>query len=73
MRDRVEAIARAAKRELTWRESPEPLPEAFMVLGRAPDAVISSARIRAELSFAEVTTAEERLRDLEAWCRETRA
>jgi nucleoside-diphosphate-sugar epimerase len=73
MGERVDAIARAAARPLRWRETDEPLPEPFATLGRtAADAVLSSALVRAQLGFAEVTTAEERARDLVAWCRETR-
>jgi nucleoside-diphosphate-sugar epimerase len=73
MRARVEAIARAAKREALFCEAEEPLPEAFAVLGRPPvDLVARTTRIRDELGFAEITTEDERLRDLVAFCRETR-
>ena len=73
MRARVEAIAHVAGRPLRWHETPEPLPAAFEVLGRMPrDLVVASDRIRRELGFAEVTTAEERLRDLVEASRETR-
>ncbi|MGO8995555.1 MAG: NAD-dependent epimerase/dehydratase family protein [Polyangiaceae bacterium] len=73
MHARVDEIARAAERTARWRETPEPLADAFEELGRVPrDLVVSSELIRAELGFAEVTTAEERLGDLVAWTRETR-
>jgi len=73
MHDRVEAIARAAVRAVRWRETPEPLPDAFAVLGRVPASeVVSSAKIRAELGYTEITSPDERVNDLVAWCRETR-
>ena len=73
MRARVDEIARVAGRTPRWRETSGSLPDAFMVLGSTPgNLVVRSTRLRDELWFTEVTDAEERLRDLVAWCRETR-
>jgi nucleoside-diphosphate-sugar epimerase len=73
MRARVESIASAAGRTASFRETEEPLPEPFALLGRmSTDVVVDSSRIRAELGFEEVTNEDERLRDLVGWCRETR-
>jgi hypothetical protein len=82
MRARVDALAREMKVEARWREASqralrdprrgEALAEGFETLGRLPDLVVSSAKIRAELGFHEVTTEEERVRDVVAWCRTTR-
>jgi nucleoside-diphosphate-sugar epimerase len=69
---RVLSIARATGREARFQAT-DPVPEPFRVLGRTPrDLVVSSGRIRAELGFAEITTEDERMRDLVAFCRETR-
>jgi nucleoside-diphosphate-sugar epimerase len=72
MHARVLAIAREMGRDVTFRETDGPLPEPFRILGRAPDVVTSSAKIRAELGFAEATTEAQRMRDLVHWCRASR-
>jgi nucleoside-diphosphate-sugar epimerase len=74
MRERVLAFARAAGREARWRETEGPLPEPFFVLGRPPvDVVVRSRKIRGELGFEELTSDEERARDLVAFCRGSRS
>ena len=65
MRARAEAIAGAIGAGIEWQESTGDLPGDLAILGRmANDVVLSSARVRTLLGFAEVTTADERLRDL---------
>ena len=49
------------------------LDEELHVLGRAPDLVVDSTRLRSALGFAEVTTPGQRVRDLVAWYRDSRA
>ena len=72
MRERVERIAAAMNVELRWDECPE-LPDELWELGPlANDFVASSAKIRAALAFREITTEDERVRDLVAWLRFSR-
>jgi nucleoside-diphosphate-sugar epimerase len=73
MKERVEAIAQAIGVTVDWVET-DPLPDAFFELGRiANDVVVDSSKIRRELGFSEVTRAEERVRDLLGWLRQSRA
>lgn len=72
MKERVEGLARAMGTTAAWRETEGPLPDAFDVLGKGPMLVMSSARIRGALGFAEVTSEEERAADVAAWARATR-
>jgi nucleoside-diphosphate-sugar epimerase len=62
MGERVRAIANAIGKPVTWGATGETY----------PDLVVDSSRIRRDLGFAELTTAEERVRDLIATCRATR-
>ncbi|PIV98304.1 MAG: NAD-dependent dehydratase [Deltaproteobacteria bacterium CG_4_9_14_3_um_filter_63_12] len=72
MSERVEDFARELGVAVTWREVDGELPAAFGLLGRMEcDLVVDSERIRRELGFAEVTSPEERVADLLAWCRAT--
>lgn len=64
MRERAEAIAGGAGAAIEWDETTE-IPPPLAWLGAMPsDLVVSSARIRAALGFAEITTEGERLADL---------
>lgn len=72
MHARVVDFAAEMDVPVSWHETDEALEPAFRVLGRAPDIVVDSTRIRTELGYAEVTTSAERVRDLVTWCRSSR-
>jgi nucleoside-diphosphate-sugar epimerase len=64
MRQRAEAIAREMEAKIEWVERGE-LPPGFSELGTFPnDFVADTSRIRRELGFSEVTSAEQRISDL---------
>ena len=72
MRERVERIAAAMNVELRWDEC-STLPDELWELGPlANDFVASSTKIRAALAFREITTEDERVRDLVASLRLSR-
>jgi nucleoside-diphosphate-sugar epimerase len=73
MRARAEGIAASMGLSVEWEETTAP-PECFEWLGVQPnDLVVSSARIREELGFAECTTEAARFSALVASLRESRA
>lgn len=72
MRERAEDIAREMAVGFAWEEVGE-LPEELAFLGRMPnDLCVSSAALRERLGFSELTTPEERVRDLVGWLRKSR-
>jgi nucleoside-diphosphate-sugar epimerase len=73
MSARVEAIVRTMGLDFEWREG-DPVPDELAFLGAMPnDLVVSSAKLRERLGFAETTSEDERLRDLIRWLRVSRA
>ncbi|MBK8999749.1 MAG: NAD-dependent epimerase/dehydratase family protein [Myxococcales bacterium] len=72
MRERAESLAAEMGVVFEWAEA-ETVPDDLSFLGRMPnDLVVSSAALRERLGFAELTTPEERVRDLVAWLRVSR-
>lgn len=73
-RERAERIAREVHSELVWRETDARLPDELAWLDRQPnDFVVSSDALRSALGYSELTTEEQRVRDLVEWCRRSRA
>lgn len=73
MRERAEQLAAALGVAVSWQEV-DAVPPALGLLGRAPnDLVIDSSLIRETLGFDEITTPAERVADVIAWARHTRA
>jgi len=73
MAERAEALARAMAVELAWSDAEPPLPTGLELLGRMPnDFVADTTAIRCELGFSELTTADERARDVVSWLRQSR-
>lgn len=74
MRERVDAIASCMGVGLEWHEEPGELPPDLAFLGRMPnDVVLGTALIRRRLGFDEVTTSDQRVRDLVTGLRKSRA
>ncbi|MCC6668328.1 MAG: NAD-dependent epimerase/dehydratase family protein [Polyangiaceae bacterium] len=74
MRERVDAIASCMGVGLEWQEEPGELPPDLAFLGRMPnDVVLGTALIRRRLGFDEVTTSDQRVRDLVTGLRKSRA
>ena len=64
----------AMNKRARFRETDEELPAGFALLGAFPnDCVMSTARIRAALGFAELMTPEEHVSDLVSALRASRA
>ncbi len=74
MRERAESIVGAMGVRVTWEERAEPLPDDLAWLGAMPnDFVADTSALRRALGEVEVTTPRERVEDLVAWLRESRA
>jgi nucleoside-diphosphate-sugar epimerase len=74
IRERIVALARAMNRSVRFRDTREPLPPSYGLLGEFPnDCVMDTSRLRELLRFREITTEDERLADLLAWLRRSRA
>jgi nucleoside-diphosphate-sugar epimerase len=72
MRERAAAIAKSMGVSIAWEEREE-LPAKFGSYGRLPnDFVVDTARIRAELGYAEVTSQAGRVDSLVEWLRASR-
>jgi nucleoside-diphosphate-sugar epimerase len=73
LRERIAALAHAMNRSVRFRDTREPLPPSYGLLGEFPnDCVMDTSRLREMLGFREITTEDERLADLLAWLRRSR-